>query len=66
MSNNRREFLKLSGLAGLGVVGTGFKGLSLEEQEQVLAQSKKKHAQRFNMSGYAAPKLEVVRVGDIL
>lgn len=65
MSNKRREFLKLSGLAGLGVVGTGFKGLSLEEQEQVLAQSKKKHAQRFNMSGYAAPKLEVVRVGIV-
>jgi predicted dehydrogenase len=65
MSNKRREFLKLSGLAGLGVVGTGFKGLSLEEQEQVLAQSKKKYAQRFNMSGYAAPKLDVVRVGVV-
>ncbi|AKP53378.1 Gfo/Idh/MocA family protein [Cyclobacterium amurskyense] len=65
MSNKRREFLKLSGLAGLGVVGTGFKGLSLEEQEQVLAQSKKQHTQRFNMSGYAAPKLDVVRVGVV-
>jgi predicted dehydrogenase len=65
MRNNRREFLKLSGLAGIGVVGTGFKGLSLEEQEHVLAQSKRKHAQRFNMSGYAAPKLDVVRVGIV-
>lgn len=65
MSNNRREFLKLSGLAGLGVVGTGFKGLSQEEQAQVLAQSKRKHIQRFNMSGYAAPKLDVVRVGVV-
>jgi len=65
MSNKRREFLKLSGLAGLGVVGTGFKGLSLEEQKHVLAQSKRSHTQRFNMSGYAAPKLDVVRVGIV-
>ena len=65
MSNKRREFLKLSGLAGLGVVGTGFKGLSLEEQNNVLAQSKRSHTQRFNMSGYAAPKLDVVRVGIV-
>ncbi|WP_375582151.1 Gfo/Idh/MocA family protein [Cyclobacterium xiamenense] len=65
MSNKRREFLKLSGLAGIGIMGTGFTGLSQEEQEKVLFHSKRQHAQRFNMSGYAAPKLDRVRVGVI-
>lgn len=65
MSHKRREFLKLSGLAGIGMMGTGFTGLSQEEQENVLVQSRRQHAQRFNMSGYAAPKLDRVRIGVI-
>lgn len=65
MSNKRREFLKLSGLAGIGLVGTGFQGLSAEQLDQVWHQSKRNHVQRFNMSGYAAPKINAVRVGVI-
>ncbi|WP_200974254.1 Gfo/Idh/MocA family protein [Echinicola sp. 20G] len=65
MSNNRRDFLKLSGLAGMGLVGAGMSGFTQAELDNVLKQSRKKHDQRFNMSGYAAPKLDVVRVGFI-
>ncbi|MFC4871691.1 Gfo/Idh/MocA family protein [Negadavirga shengliensis] len=65
MSNNRREFLKLSGLAGIGLVGSGFGSLSAEQLDQVWHQSKRDHVQRFNMSGYAAPKIGTVRVGVI-
>ncbi|GAB3646654.1 Gfo/Idh/MocA family oxidoreductase [Echinicola sediminis] len=65
MSNNRRDFLKLSGLAGMGLVGAGMSGFTQAELDEVLKQSKRKHSQRFNMSGYAAPKLDVVRVGFI-
>ncbi|MEX0882356.1 MAG: Gfo/Idh/MocA family oxidoreductase, partial [Cyclobacteriaceae bacterium] len=65
MSNKRREFLKLSSLAGIGMMGSGFSSLSPEELDRVYAQSKRKQVQRFNMSGFAAPKLDVVRVGVI-
>jgi predicted dehydrogenase len=65
MSNKRREFIKLSGLAGVGMMSTGFSGLTAGELDQVLAQSKRKQVQRFNMSGFAAPKLDVVRVGVV-
>ncbi|WP_186754714.1 Gfo/Idh/MocA family protein [Echinicola salinicaeni] len=65
MSNNRRDFLKLSGLAGMGLVGAGMSGFTQAEMDNVLQQSKRKANQRFNMSGYAAPKLDVVRVGFI-
>lgn len=60
MSNNRRDFLKLAGLAGIGLAGSGFTG--------GLAPSLRAdtpNAQRFNMSGYAAPKLSTVRIGFI-
>jgi hypothetical protein len=60
MSNNRREFLKWSGLAGIGLAGGGLlKGFAGEAGKAV------KHRQRFNMSGYAAPKLNKVRIGII-
>src|SRR2546421_5742548 len=70
MKNDRRTFLRMSGLAGLGFAGSGvFKGHATEPVEKDLDQISRKlakdHSQRFNMSGYAAPKLETVRVGFI-
>lgn len=66
MSNKRREFLKLSGLAGLGLIGTGMSSFkSTEEMERLPELIKRKRIQHFNMSGFAAPKLDKVRVGFI-
>lgn len=64
MKNNRRDFLKLSGLAGISLVPSAL--LRGNEPESVL---NNEHfignAGKFNMSGYAAPKLETVRIGFI-
>ncbi|AFL85769.1 putative dehydrogenase [Belliella baltica DSM 15883] len=66
MSNKRREFLKLSGLAGLGLIGTGMSSFkSTEEMERLPELIKRKRIQHFNMSGFAAPKLDKVRIGFI-
>jgi hypothetical protein len=73
MKNNRRNFLKLTGLAGLSVVGGSFlKGLAAESEQLNISNNKnlpeqaaKQRTQQFNMSGYAAPKLDTVRVGFI-
>ncbi len=63
MKTNRRNFLRLTGLAGAGVAGVGLTGFnSRTDAHPPFRQSQK---QRFNMSGYAAPKLETVRVGFI-
>ena len=64
MKDNRRNFLKLTGLTGLGMVGGGiFKGFAKEPYTSPSTGLLK--SQRFNMSGYAAPRLETVRVGFI-
>ena len=63
MNTNRRKFLKLSGLTGMMMaggsiptaIGTGDKERGFEKSERGL----------FNMCGYAAPKLETVRIGFI-
>ncbi|MCJ8165679.1 Gfo/Idh/MocA family oxidoreductase [Pontibacter sp. E15-1] len=73
MSSNRREFLKFSGLAGIGLAGTSLLGgcapTSAEAYTSNLAQiekqAKRKYTQRFNMSGYRAPKLNKVRIGFV-
>ena len=73
MKNNRRNFLKLTGLAGLSVAGGSFlKGLAAESEKlnksnnkNLPKQTTKQRTQQFNMSGYAAPKLDNVRVGFI-
>jgi predicted dehydrogenase len=71
MRNNRREFLKISGLAGLGLAGSGMLNgcTTSTETKTVLGdikqQSGRSYTQQFNMSGYAAPKLETVRIGFI-
>jgi predicted dehydrogenase len=58
MKINRRDFVKTSSLTGLGLAG----GCTLREAGRP---SEKAHAQRFNMSGYAAPALDKVRVAII-
>jgi hypothetical protein len=68
--NNRREFLKRTGIAGISLVGasiipacvSGENDKGKSNQDQALRLLRK---QEFNMSGYAAPKLETVRVGFI-
>lgn len=71
MKNNRRNFLKISGMAGLGIAGTGLMPSQASASDKnslfrnTLKLSKKKHRQKFNMSGFAAPKLEKVRIGFI-
>jgi hypothetical protein len=61
MENNRRDFLKKTGLLGLSVAGAGVIGCT----SQTKAPFSNNHRQSFNMSGYAAPKLDLVRVGII-
>ena len=63
MKNNRRDFIKLTGLAGLSIAGAGITGFSKSVQDK--PPFRQSHNQRFNMSGYAAPKLETVRIGLI-
>ncbi|GEO04545.1 glycosyl hydrolase family 109 protein 1 [Adhaeribacter aerolatus] len=68
MTNNRREFLKLAGLAGVGLAGTGLLNACAStgaSAGDVQKQAGKSHRQVFNMSGYAAPKIETVRIGFI-
>lgn len=73
MNSNRRNFLKLSGLAGVGLVGANILpacAIAPEKNivsnlDQIRQQAVRKHSQKFNMSGYAAPKLDTVRVGFI-
>ena len=70
---NRRDFFRLSGLAGLGLAGStvleafSTDGKTPNKQKVGTAGtlSSKPHVQKFNMSGYAAPKLDVVRIGFI-
>ena len=58
MKTNRRDFIKISTIAGMTMAG-----------EATIASPKgTKHTaqgQAFNMSGYAAPKIETVRIGFI-
>jgi predicted dehydrogenase len=63
MKNNRRDFLKKTSLAGLGIAGIGTLDANGNEfQGEVIEPNKN---QTFNMCGYAAPKLETVRIGFI-
>lgn len=63
--NERREFLKSTGLAGLGFFGAN-SALALD-LENLPKHAKKglSRVQSFNMSGFSAPKLDVVRVGIV-
>lgn len=72
MKTNRRGFLKAAGLAGAGLV-TGCTPTARAGELQgknaafaldhIRQQANKQYKQLFNMSGYSAPKLDVVRTG---
>ncbi|HTE33907.1 MAG TPA: Gfo/Idh/MocA family oxidoreductase [Chryseolinea sp.] len=64
MKSNRRDFIKLSGLAGMGLAGgaaINLNAASIDSNTKMPRQDGK----RFNMSGYAAPRIETVRIGFI-
>lgn len=67
MKNDRRNFLKLSGLLGLGAASfASLKGHAGETNAGSNDSTfPRNNAGRFNMCGYAAPKLDTVRIGFI-
>ncbi|CAL1520119.1 Gfo/Idh/MocA family oxidoreductase [Chitinophaga sp. MM2321] len=70
MKNNRRDFLKLAGLAGVGITGSALlPGCATTKAavptDIIRRQAGKTYHQQFNMSGYAAPKIDTVRIGYI-
>lgn len=62
MSFNRRDFLKKSGLATLGLTGLGSLGNGKDKGPY---QFTKDRDQVFNMHNYAAPAIDLVRIGFI-
>ncbi|GJM27441.1 MAG: alpha-N-acetylgalactosaminidase [Cyclobacteriaceae bacterium] len=65
---NRRNFIKLSGLTGASLVGADLislaSGKDANPESDNIEQSKR-HNQKVNMSGYAAPRIETVGIGFI-
>jgi len=65
MGTNRRDFLRNT-ILGTGMLATGFASQSASlSSESVTSKSGRKHNQGFNMSGYAAPKIDKVRIGFV-
>jgi predicted dehydrogenase len=73
MKTNRRSFFKIAGVAGAGML-SGTVLNSCKSGENVIpegpmaaikAAADRAHSQVFNMSGFAAPKIDIVRVGVI-
>src|SRR5690606_40496367 len=63
MKSNRRNFLKVSGLAGIGLAGGAgiISGQAATPNvEEPWKRSPIQGGKHFNMSGYAAPKIETV------
>jgi len=72
MENSRRDFMKMASLAGISLpAANALFAQSLEDEEDFNDLPKRveayqeTHRQRFNMSGYAAPAMDTVRVGII-
>jgi predicted dehydrogenase len=70
MATNRRDFLKTATLAGAGAVASGMASSCKPEQPvsnmpQVFEAAAKIHTLGFNMCGYAAPPIPLVRIGVI-
>jgi predicted dehydrogenase len=65
MTSGRRDFLRQT-LIGTGIIASGLAGhaasVNIEPGSEKVGRQPK---QRFNMSGYCAPKLEKVRIGFV-
>jgi predicted dehydrogenase len=64
MSTNRRKFLRNLTL-GAGALTTLPSFVKKDEEDIVQSSANESGAEHFNMSGYAAPKLDVVRIGVV-
>jgi len=68
MDNNRRKFLRRLAI-GSGVLVTGLPSLAkvtgTTDEQMDRSTEMESEGQRFNMCGYAAPKIETVRIGVI-
>lgn len=71
MKTNRRDFFRIAGIAGAGVVTSGLTSCVQKDSGGALplayikSEANKGHTQLFNMSGYAAPKIDLVRIGIV-
>jgi len=67
MKSNRRNFLKLSGLAGIGLAGANMinSNAAIVANPVIQRRLNDQDGKHFNMSGFAAPKLDTVRIGFI-
>ena len=73
MKNKRRDFIRLTGMAGIGLAGSWLMSESFPEPDYLFPKGiekkwqklEKSNPQRFNMSGYAAPPIDKVRIGII-
>lgn len=72
MKTSRRKFFQIAGVAGAGIVGGGLSSFTKSNGQPngsplsaINPSAAKAHRQQFNMCGYAAPKLETVRIGFI-
>ena len=71
MATNRRSFLKLSGLAGLGLVSkpltltAALDNKDTDDLKHILKQAERGYKPIFNMSGYAAPAIDTVGLAFI-
>jgi Oxidoreductase family, NAD-binding Rossmann fold len=68
MSTNRRDFLRRMAI-GTGALTTGLpsfaKVTGVTDEQTDRSETFEKSGQRFNMCGYAAPKIDMVRVGIV-
>jgi hypothetical protein len=63
MNSTRRDFLAKTGLAGTGLMAASFLRGATPPKAPTASAGRGARSQHFNMCGYAAPKLEKVRVG---
>jgi predicted dehydrogenase len=72
MKSNRRSFFKVAGIATAGIFsgslpsfGSNEPGIPTSPIGSIPEDAYGMHTQNFNMSGFAAPKIETVRIGII-